>query len=174
LATAVELGLPATVHVAIGTDTVHMPALADGASIGQASLTDFRILCQVLRAMAADPENGSGGVWCNIGSAVVLPEVFLKAVSICRNLGADLDGLTTVNLDQIAHYRPTQNVVTRPTADGRGIHITGQHEIMLPLLRQAILEKQSTAMPFRYVTPHRQRDEPTKQGQPREETSEVR
>lgn len=140
LATAAEMGIPATVHVAIGTDTVHMPALADGAHIGAASLADFRILCGVVRHMGAAEPGGAGGVWCNVGSAVILPEVFLKAVSVARNLGADLDPLITVNLDQIRHYRPSQNVVGRPVAAGRGHDITGHHEILLPLLRQAIIE----------------------------------
>jgi len=141
LATAAERGLPATVHVAVGTDTVHMPALADGAQIGAASLTDFRILCEVVRNMGADAPDDVCGVWCNIGSAVVLPEVFLKAVSIARNLGADLAGLTTVNLDQLRQYRPAQNVVGRPVAPGHGHEVIGHHEILLPLLRQALIER---------------------------------
>ncbi len=141
LAAAAEHALPATVHVAIGTDTVHMPESADGAQLGRATLKDFRILCRVIEHMASDTPGGPGGVWCNIGSAVILPEVFLKAVSVARNLGADLDQLTTVNLDQIRHYRPAQNVLTRPVAQGRGYDIAGQHEILLPLLRQAVIER---------------------------------
>lgn len=140
LAAAAELGLPATVHVAIGTDTVHMPDLADGARLGEATLADFRMLCGVVERMGAAAPGGAGGVWCNIGSAVILPEVFLKAVSVARNLGADLDQLTTVNLDQLRHYRPAQNVVGRPVAPGRGHDLIGHHEIMLPLLRQTIIE----------------------------------
>jgi len=141
LAAAAELGIPATVHVAIGADTVHMPAMADGARIGRATLTDFRLLCSVVRDMGATATGGPCGVWCNVGSAVVLPEVFLKAVSIARNLGADLDALTTVNLDMLRQYRPTQNVLSRPVAEGRGHDIAGHHEILLPLLRQAIIER---------------------------------
>jgi len=93
--------------------------------------------------MGADRADGACGVWCNVGSAVLLPEVFLKAVSVARNLGAHLDRLTTVNLDQLRHYRPAQNVVGRPVAKGRGHDIAGHHEILLPLplLRQAIIEQ---------------------------------
>ncbi len=140
LASAAELGLPATVHVAIGTDTVHMPASADGGDIGIATLSDFRILCGVVEAMASRPPE-PGGVWCNIGSAVLLPEVFLKAVSVARNLGANLDELVTVNLDQLRHYRPAQNVIGRPVGKGHGLDIAGHHEILLPLLRQALIER---------------------------------
>lgn len=141
LAAAAELGLPATVHVAIGTDTVHMGPRMDGAALGVATLLDFRILCRVVQEMGAASSSGTCGVWCNIGSAVLLPEVFLKTVSVARNLGADLDGLTTINLDMLRHYRPTQNVVTRPVAKGRGFDLAGHHEILLPLLRQAIIEQ---------------------------------
>lgn len=140
-ATAAELGIPATVHVAIGADTVHMPAMANGAQIGRATITDFRLLCSVVRDMGATADDGPCGVWCNVGSAVLLPEVFLKAVSVARNLGADLDNLTTVNLDMLRQYRPTQNVLNRPVAQGRGHDIAGHHEILLPLLRQAIIER---------------------------------
>lgn len=140
LAAAQQLGLPATVHVAIGTDTVHMPAMADGALVGAATLADFRTLCGVVARMGGSPDE-PGGVWCNVGSAVLLPEVFLKAVSIARNLGADLDRLVTANLDQLRHYRPAQNVIGRPVLKGRGFDLTGHHEILLPLLRQAILER---------------------------------
>jgi len=140
LAAAAELGLPATVHVAIGTDTVHMPAIADGALIGAASLADFRTICGVVAQMGG-PADEPGGMWCNVGSAVLLPEVFLKAVSIARNLGADLDCLVTANFDQLRHYRPAQNVVGRPVLKGRGFDLAGHHEILLPLLRQAVLER---------------------------------
>ena len=145
LAAAAELDIPATVHVAIGTDTVHMPAMADGALIGQASLADFRLLCGVVRDMGAPRKDGVCGVWCNIGSAVILPEVFLKTVSVARNLGAHLDQLTTVNLDMLRHYRTGQNVVGRPVRQGHGHDIAGHHEIMLPLLRQAIIEEWARA-----------------------------
>lgn len=143
LATACELGIPATVHVAIGTDTVHMPAEMDGAALGRASLHDFRVVCELVRRMGTQKSEEAGGVWCNIGSAVLLPEVFLKAVSVARNLGANLDQLTTVNLDQLRHYRPAQNVIGRPVSKGRGHDLAGHHEIMLPLLRQAIVERLS-------------------------------
>jgi hypothetical protein len=142
LAAATDLGLPVTVHVAIGTDTVHMPATADGSLIGAATMADFRTICGVVARMGG-PADGPGGVWCNVGSAVLLPEVFLKAVSIARNLGVDLDALTTANLDQLRHYRPAQNVLGRPVSKGRGFDLAGHHEILLPLLRQAILERNS-------------------------------
>lgn len=140
LAAAHRAEIPATVHVAIGTDTVHMHASANGAQIGQASLADFRLLCNVVEDLAPAEAGGTAGVWCNIGSAVLLPEVFLKAVAVARNLGADLDAMTAVNLDMTRHYRPTQNVVGRPVQPGRGLDITGHHEIMLPLIRQALIE----------------------------------
>lgn len=141
LASAARMGVPATVHVAIGTDTVHMPSIADGAQIGQASLYDFRLLCSVVRDMGAATPDGPCGVWCNVGSAVLLPEIFLKAVSIARNLGAKLDQLVTVNFDMLRHYRTGQNVVNRPVAPGHGHDIAGHHEILIPLLRQALIER---------------------------------
>lgn len=139
LATAAELDAPATIHVAIGTDTVHMPAMADGGLIGTATMADFRTICGVLAQMGG-PAEEAGGVWCNVGSAVLLPEVFLKAVSVARNLGTCLDGLISANFDQLRHYRPAQNVVGRPVAKGHGFDLAGHHEILIPLLRQAILE----------------------------------
>lgn len=140
LATAAELNLPATVHVAIGTDTVHMPASADGGQIGAATLADFRTICGIMAQMGGSADE-PGGVWCNVGSAVLLPEVFLKAVSVARNLGTCLDGLISANFDQIRHYRPAQNVVGRPVLKGHGFDLAGHHEILLPLLRQGILEQ---------------------------------
>jgi hypothetical protein len=140
LASAAELGIPATIHVAIGTDTVHMSPKLDGGALGAASLADFRTLCGIVAEMG-DAGDGVCGVYCNVGSAVLLPEVFLKAVSVARNLGAALDLLTTVNLDMLRHYRPTQNVVGRPVTRGRGHDIAGHHEILLPLLRQAVIEQ---------------------------------
>ena len=140
-ATAAELELPATVHVAVGTDTVHMHPQADGAAIGAASLADFRTFCNVVAEMTAAEEGAAGGVYLNVGSAVVMPEVFLKAVSVVRNLGHDLGGMHTVNFDMLRHYRPTQNVLTRPVAKGCGHHVTGHHELLLPLLRQALVER---------------------------------
>jgi hypothetical protein len=148
LATAHRLNLPATVHVAVGTDTVHMSGGMDMAALGTATGQDFRLICAVvadLGAAAGDLNAASsdiGGVWLNLGSAVLLPEVFLKAVSVARNLGANLDALVTANLDMLRHYRPHNNVVTRPVREAdRGLSITGHHEILLPLLRLAILEE---------------------------------
>src|SRR5258708_7031616 len=129
-------GTPVTVHVAIGTDTIHTHPAADGAAIGSTSHRDFRLLC----ACVADLNEG--GVYLNLGSAVVLPEVFLKAVSTVRNLGHPLASFTTVNLDFLQHYRPRMNVVERPHAQmgGAGYAITGHHELMLPLLAAALIE----------------------------------
>ena len=140
-AAAAEAGIPACVHLALGTDTVHMSPNADGAALGAASLHDFRLLCDVVRDLGAKTGSNAGGVWLNLGSAVVMPEVFLKAVSVARNLGANLDGMTTANFDMLRHYRPHANVVTRPVSRGRGFEIIGHHEIMLPLLRQGIIEE---------------------------------
>ena len=134
LAAAYRLGVPATVHVAIGTDTVHYHPRCDGAALGEASLRDFRIL-------AATLAEARGSVTLNLGSAVLLPEVFLKALSVARNLGADFSGLTTANFDQIQHYRARVNVVERPTrAPGaKGFALTGHHEILVPLFTGAVL-----------------------------------
>lgn len=140
LAAASAAGIAATVHVALGTDTIHMHPQVDAASLGAASGIDFRIACSVVAGLGASGPAGPGGVWCNVGSAVILPEVFLKAVSVARNLGHDLDAMTTVNLDMIRHYRPRQNVIGRPVTRGRGHEVVGHHEITLPLLRQAIIE----------------------------------
>lgn len=141
LAEAYQAGIPATVHVALGTDTVHMTGATDGAAIGRASMHDFRLLCSVVGDLGAALPGWAGGVWLNVGSAVVLPEVFLKAVSVARNLGADLDAMSTANFDMLRHYRPRANVVTRPVIRGRGHEVIGHHEILLPLLRQAIIEE---------------------------------
>lgn len=128
--------VPATVHVAIGTDIIHQHPSCDGAALGKASLADFRTFTRVVSQM------GEGAVVLNIGSAVVLPEVFLKAVSISRNLGFPVKGFTAANLDMIQHYRPHQNVLTRPTAlGGEAIMLTGHHEIMVPLLYAAVMEQ---------------------------------
>ena len=135
-ATAYRLKIPATVHVAIGTDIIHQHPSCDGAALGQTSLADFRTLTQVVSGL------GNGGVVLNVGSAVILPEVFLKAVSISRNLGFPVRNFTAANLDMILHYRPHQNVLSRPTAlGGQAISITGHHEILVPLLHAAITEK---------------------------------
>jgi hypothetical protein len=134
LVTAAELGIPVTIHVAIGTDIIHMHPRASGAAIGDGSLRDFRYFTSSVSQLA-------GGVYLNCGSAVVLPEVFLKAVALARNAGHRLDGLTTVNLDFLRHYRPQTNVVSRPTAGiGKGYALTGHHEILIPLLAAALLE----------------------------------
>lgn len=128
--------IPVTVHVAVGTDTPHTHPAADGAAIGEASLRDFRLFSSLVREL-----NG-GGAYVNVGSAVVLPEVFLKAVSVVRNLGYPLAGFTTANFDFLQHYRPRFNVVERPHAasGGRGYAITGHHEIMIPLLAALLAE----------------------------------
>jgi hypothetical protein len=140
LAQAYKHSTPVTVHVAIGTDTPHTHPAADAAAIGSASHRDFRLFA----ACVADLDRG--GVYLNVGSAVILPEVFLKAVSAVRNLGHPLAGFTTVNLDFLQHYRPRVNVVERPHAGGAGGHgyaITGHHELMIPLLAAALIEKDS-------------------------------
>ena len=130
---------PVTVHVAIGTDTPHTHPAADPAAIGRATHRDFRLFCRLVSQL------DSGGVYLNLGSAVVMPEVFLKAVSVVRNLGGRLENFTTVNLDFFQHYRPRVNVIERPHArsGGRGIAITGHHELMVPLLAAALIERQS-------------------------------
>ena len=127
--------MPATVHAAIGAEIIHQHPAADGAAIGDVSHRDFRRLAASLERL------DEGGVALNIGSAVIMPEVFLKAVAITRNEGTPLDGLTTVNLDFLRHYRPMTNVVTRPTAGtGKGYSLTGHHELMIPLLAAALIE----------------------------------
>ena len=137
LAQAAALGVPATVHVALGTDIIHMHPTCDGAATGALSHLDFRIFCRMVAGLA-------GGVHINLGSAVVLPEVFLKAVSVALNLGHSLSGLTTLNMDFVRHYRPETNVVRRPTAGrGRGLTLVGHHEIMFPLLLAAVAENLS-------------------------------
>jgi len=141
LAAAARLDLPATVHVALGADVVHMHGVIDAARLGAASMTDFRIVCSVVADLGAEEGQTVGGVWCNVGSAVILPEVFLKAVAVARNLGRPLRGLVTANFDMIRHYRPRENVLTRPVEGvGRSYEIVGQHEIMLPLFRQMLVE----------------------------------
>jgi len=126
--------VPVTVHVAIGTDIVHIHPNADGAAIGQTTLYDFRLLCSIVR------ELDGGGVYLNLGSAVLLPEVFLKTVTVVRNLGFKLQDFCTANFDFIQQYRPLTNVVRRPVAgSGRGFSFTGHHEIMIPLLVASIL-----------------------------------
>lgn len=135
LAAAWRLGLPATVHVALGTDIVHMHPACDPAAVGRATHLDFRLFAAEVARL------GGGGVYLNVGSAVLLPEVFLKAVTLARNLGHRLTDFATVNLDFIQSYRPNTNVVSRPTQGvGRGYSLTGHHEILVPLLAAALIE----------------------------------
>jgi hypothetical protein len=132
-AAAARLQIPLTIHVGVGTDIIHMHPAASGAALGDGSLRDFRYFVSNVARL-------EGGVYLNCGSAVVLPEVFLKAVALARNKGLALDGLTTVNLDFVRGYRPHTNVVTRPTAGtGRGYSLVGHHEIMIPLLAAALV-----------------------------------
>ena len=130
-----RLGIPVTVHVAVGTDIIHMHPAASGAAIGDTSLRDFRYLTSCVARLR-------GGVYLNCGSAVVLPEVFLKAVALARNQGAALEGLTTVNIDFLRMYRPQTNVLTRPIAGtgGTGIALVGHHEVLIPLMAAALIE----------------------------------
>jgi len=134
-ASAYEMGAPATVHVAIGADIIHMHPGADGAAIGKATFADFHRLAEVIGTL-------SRGVVLNLGSAVIMPEVFLKALNLCRNLGRKVRDFTTADMDFVRHYRPRVNVVERPTqGGGRGIMLTGHHEIMFPLLAAAVKEE---------------------------------
>ncbi|MBC8145349.1 MAG: hypothetical protein H7X80_07170 [bacterium] len=133
MATCVKLGIPITIHAAIGTDIVHQQPSMSGEATGELSFRDFRALCHQLADI------GDGGVVMNFGSAVLMPEVFLKALTIARNLGAPAFNFTTANFDMLQHYRPRVNVVQRPTQDGgRGFSFTGHHEIMFPLLAAMI------------------------------------
>jgi hypothetical protein len=135
LAAAARLGLPATVHVAVGTDIVHMHPACDPGALGRATHLDFRLFAAEVARL------GGGGVYLNVGSAVMLPEVFLKAVTLARNLGHALTDFATANLDFIQSYRPNTNVVERPTRGvGRGYSLTGHHEILVPLLAAALIE----------------------------------
>jgi hypothetical protein len=134
LATAAREGIPATVHVAIGTDIIHLHPSLDPEATGRATYRDFQTFCSVVQTL-------EGGVFLNIGSAVILPEIFLKAVTLVRNLGWPLKQITTVNFDFIRHCRPATNVVRRPTLEGgRGYYLIGHHELMIPLLAAAVLE----------------------------------
>ena len=135
LAAGLRLHIPITVHVAIGTDVIHMHPSTDGAVIGEASYRDFKIFSSIISQL-------EGGVYLNLGSAVILPEVFLKALSLARNLGHQVDHFTTVNMDFLQHYRPMENVVNRPTRrGGKGYSLIGHHEIMFPLLAAAVMEE---------------------------------
>ena len=138
LAAGWRMKKPVTVHSAIGTDIVHIHPTMDGEITGRATLNDFKLFTGVVSKL------GGGGVYLNIGSAVLLPEVFIKSLSAARNLGADVSGFTTVNLDMIQHYRPAVNVVNRPIQGaGKGISITGHHEIMIPLIYHLLLSEGS-------------------------------
>lgn len=129
-----RLGIPMTVHVALGTDIIHMHPQADGAVIGEGSMRDFRLFASIVSEL-------EGGVYINLGSAVIMPEVFLKALSLARNIGNKVEAITTVNMDFIQHYRPKENVLHRPTMmNGRSYALTGHHEIMFSLLAAAITE----------------------------------
>jgi hypothetical protein len=133
LAACAGLKVPVTVHAAIGTDIIHQQPTMDGAATGELSFRDFRTLCELCKGLVG------GGVVLNVGSAVILPEVFLKALTVARNLGAKAKGFTTAVFDMNVHYRPTMNIQLRPTQDGgRGYAVTGHHEIMVPLLAAMI------------------------------------
>jgi hypothetical protein len=135
LAAAAELGVPLTVHVAVGTDIIHLHPSVDPEALGATTHLDFRIFAALVSRLA-------GGLYINLGSAVILPEVFLKAVTLARNLGHKVEPLTTVNLDFVQHYRPLTNVVRRPTAGvGQGYALTGHHELLLPLLAALVVEE---------------------------------
>jgi len=135
LAAGVRLGIPVTVHVAIGTDIIHMHPGFDPRKTGTATHRDFRLFASMVATLEK-------GVYLNVGSAVILPEIFLKATTLVRNLGNTLENFTTVNLDFIRHYRPLTNVVGRPTAKGgQGINLVGHHEILLPLIAAGIIEQ---------------------------------
>ena len=136
LAAGIHYAVPITVHVAIGTDIIHQHPAASGAAIGEASFTDFRVLTEMVTHLEG------GGVVLNLGSAVILPEVFLKALTIARNLGHTVSRFTTANFDMQQQYRPMENVVKRPTEmGGHGYTFTGHHELMIPLLVQAVLSR---------------------------------
>ncbi len=134
LAAGVRLNKPVTVHVALGTDIIHIHPEVDGKAIGEGGMRDFRIFCGLVKDL-------EGGAYINAGSAVILPEVFLKALTLVRNLGYRVERFVTANMDFIQHYRPLTNVVRRPTKKGgKGFSLTGHHEIMLPLLAAAVKE----------------------------------
>lgn len=135
LAAGARLGIPVTIHIAMGTDIIHMHPEFDAQAAGAASHRDFRTLASVIASL-------EDGVYMNVGSAVILPEVFLKAVTLVRNLGYELGNFTTVNMDFIQHYRPLTNVVNRPTAKGgQGFSLVGHHEIMLPIIAAGVIER---------------------------------
>ncbi len=136
LATCYNCAMPSTLHVTIGADTAHMHPGSDGASLGRAAIRDFRVLGQLVTHL------DDGGLYINLGSAVTLPEVFLKAINIARNITGTPHKIVTANFDMLQHYRPSQNVIDRPTKpDGRGYRITGHHEVMFPLLYAMVRER---------------------------------
>jgi hypothetical protein len=135
---AIKSKIPVTVHIAVGTDIIHQHPNFDAGLTGEGSLRDFRLLVEVVSRL------GQGGVLINFGSAVILPEVFIKALNLARNLGFKVKDFTAANFDMIYHYRPAENIVRRPVmSGGKGYYIIGHHEIMLPLLAQAIIERSS-------------------------------
>ena len=141
LAAAAALEVPLTVHVAVGTDIIHLHPSVDPEALGAATHLDFRIFAALVSQLA-------GGLYINLGSAVIMPEVFLKAVTLARNLGHKLEPLTTVNLDFVQHYRPLTNVVRRPTAGvGKGYALTGHHELLFPLLAALVIEEIQVDIP---------------------------
>lgn len=134
LATGAELGIPVTVHIAIGTDIIHQHPTTNGSDLGAASYRDFQLFAAVCAKL-------EGGVVLNVGSAVIMPEVFLKALTIARNLGHKVECFTTATFDMVRHYRPSENVQRRPTAlGGQGFYIVGHHELNIPLLFAAVTE----------------------------------
>jgi hypothetical protein len=139
---AYRAGVPCTIHVALGTDIVHMHPHVSGAALGEASMIDFRRVCTLVASM-------QDGIWLNLGSAVVLPEVFVKAVSVAHNFGHTLDGLIAVNVDKQAQYRSRVNVLERPAS--QGIELIGHHEILLPLLHMAVACRLAQAAPSNHA-----------------------
>lgn len=136
LTKGIEVGVPVTVHIAIGTDIIHQHPVCDGGALGEASYIDFQIFCTQVSQM------GNGGVIINFGSTVIMPEVFLKALTIARNLGLPVKNFTAADFDMTQHYRPAVNIVKRPVSlGGKGYSIRGHHEIMIPLLAQAVIEE---------------------------------
>ncbi|UCE26339.1 MAG: hypothetical protein JSW52_08235 [Candidatus Coatesbacteria bacterium] len=133
LARAAAADVPVTVHVCLGADVIHQHPVCNGAAWGASTMADFRALCEAVKTL------NDGGVFVNVGSAVVMPEVFVKALNLVRNVAPPVDGFTTANLDFIQHYRPRQNVLSRPVSGGDGIAVTGHHEIMIPLLACLVL-----------------------------------
>jgi hypothetical protein len=162
LGSAWRLGIPVTVHSAIGTDIHHMHPSADGAALGETSYRDFERLASLVAGL-------QDGVFFNVGSAVILPEVFLKALALARNLGHPVSRITTVNCDFIRQYRPEVNVVSRPTrGGGRGISLVGQHEVLIPLLAAGVIERHAglSTAPRRKRAAPASRKAPTKRARP--------